>query len=154
MIEKMLTSEYFDKGTLILALICFMVTTLALAQVVPLYFGSITFGLFTGTAIGQAWIKQSSTNTIDKTTDQQTQSTADMNMTAWSAWPDTCYACDEPIDTDMSIRGQFVVHKGESTNQTKATGLCEECVWTYSTLIDNHSHLVKTYDGRENPTEL
>jgi hypothetical protein len=54
----------------------------------------------------------------------------------------------------MRIRGQFVIHKGESQAKTKAVPLCEECTWTHSTLVDNHDALVGIYDEREQPTEL
>lgn len=72
----------------------------------------------------------------------------------YDQWPDQCYVCNDDIPDGMNYRGQYVVHKGEGESQTKAVPLCEECVWTYSTLMDNHDTLVGIYDCRDDPVEL
>lgn len=73
----------------------------------------------------------------------------------YDQWPDKCYVCGKDIDSDMELRGQFVIHKGESEAETRAVPLCEECTWTYTTLTEWHDELVAgVYDRRGDPIDL
>ncbi len=76
-------------------------------------------------------------------------------LVPYDQWPDQCYVCNSDIDGDMKVRGQFVVHKGQSEAETKAAPLCEECTWTYTTLAEYDEQLVSdVYDCRGEPVDL
>lgn len=91
---------------------------------------------------------QGSTHPQPQHTHKSSNSSSEDNIIPYDAWPDECFACSTEIDDDMDIRGQFVVHKGDSVAQTKAVPLCEECTWTYSTLVDNSEPITEICDDR------
>ncbi len=123
----------------------------ALLSVIPTIIGPPALGVLVGTALGQ--LHTNSTNSSG-TTDTTSDNTSAKSIIPYEQWPDECYVCHDSINRDMDIRGQFVVHKGESKSETKAVGLCEECTWTHSTLVDNHDTLVSIYDDRTEPATL
>lgn len=63
----------------------------------------------------------------------------------YDEWPDDCYGCNNTIGT---VRGQFVVQRGENSKKIKAVGLCEECTRTYSTLIEYSDVVQESFDDR------
>lgn len=145
LLEKILTHDYFDEVSLVIALGCFILTTVALAQFIPLIVGSVSFSIFCSICVGKVWIERRVIKTETKT---------ETKIIPYDAWPDSCVACGEDIPDSMELRGQFAVHRNESTSGTKSGGLCNECTRTYSTLVDNHTHLVDVYDKSEEPVEL
>lgn len=141
-----------EKGLFVVMTITLLLTQAAIMGIIPTMVGAIAFGIFSGFSIGKIFIEQreDSSNHIRTKTETEVKE----KIIPYDSWPDDCYTCGEDIDENMEYRGQFVVHKGESDIKTKAVPLCEECMWTHSTLIDNHDRLVETYDGRVEPEEL
>lgn len=133
-------------------LVLFVATQASLIGLIPTFIGSLAFGAFAGIAISKVFIATRRPKMDHVTSDSSP--VVETELVPYSKWPDECYACLNEIPDDMEIRGQFVIHKGESESQTKAVPLCESCTWTYSTLVDNHDTLVEIYDERDEPTEL
>lgn len=142
-----------SRGALLAVLLTlFLVVEATLIGLIPTIFGSAALGIFAGLSIGKLYIYAPASSIDDVTT--RNNSIVETEIVPYNSWPDKCYICDDEVEEDMEIRGQFVVHKGESESQTKAVPLCEECTWTHSTLIDNHDMLVGIYDERQETTEL
>lgn len=152
LLEKIVTHDYFDGVSLAIALGCFILTTLALAQFIPLIVGSVSFGIFCGICVGKVWIERRVIKARRRRSATETKT--ETKIIPYDKWPDSCVACGEDIPDSMELRGQFTVHRNESTSGTKSGGLCNECTRTYSTLVDNHTHLVDVYDKSEEPVEL
>lgn len=144
-----------DGALLGLLVALFISTQVALIGLVPTIFGSIVFSIFAGISIGKLYVYDP-TPDMDHMDHAVSDSTpvVETELVPYDKWPDECYVCRDDIPNDMEIRGQFVIHKGESEAETKAVPLCEECTWTHSTLVDNHDTLVKIYDERTEPTEI
>lgn len=66
----------------------------------------------------------------------------------YNEWHEECYACDRNIEQTSNNRGQFVVHRYESTEHTAAVGLCAKCTRHFSTLIENWEQFEPTMDVR------
>lgn len=130
----------------------FVVAQVALLGLIPPLLGAIALGLLAGTAMGKGYI-QNKAQGIEHVTSNN-DPIVETEIIPYDQWPDKCYVCHDDIPDDMEIRGQFVIHKGESESRTKAVPLCESCTWTHSTLVDNHDTLVEIYDERDEPTEL
>jgi len=89
--------------------------------------------------------QQTDTSTQAKTVEVEKE------VVPYQSWPDTCYACNKEITESMEKRSQFAVHKGESLDEVKSVPLCDECTWTYSTMIDSHGKLTQIWE--ESPAE-
>jgi len=130
-----------EKGTMFIALAGLVVGMLALQGWVPVIAGSIALGLLAGQAfrpILQTSTVRTKTETIDK-------------IVPYNDWPDECYGCGQTLG---SVRGQLAIHKGESTDQMKAVGLCETCTRTHSTLLDYSDRVQEAFDHRGEPEEI
>ena len=141
-----------DTGALGVMAGSFVVAQVALLGLIPPILGGIALGLLTGTAIGKGYIQNKTPDLKNVTSNNDP--IVETEIIPYDQWPDECYVCHDDIPDDMEIRGQFVIHKGESESRTKAVPLCESCTWTHSTLVDNHDTLVEIYDERGKPSEL
>lgn len=138
--------KLWSENTLLLVmLVLFLVTAVAIAGLIPTIIGNFTFGIFAGTAIGKIFIENTRTEIREREVEK---------IVPYEQWPEQCYSCGDEIPESMEYRGQYVVHKGEDAAKTKAVGLCEECTWTYSTLVDNHERFIDPLDCRNDPIEL
>ena len=154
LLEKIVTHDYFNEVSLLIALAAFMLTTLALAGALPSTVGSLSFGIFAGVCFGKVWIEQAGAKRRRDRSNTTTSSNTEKEIIPYENWPDSCVACGKEIPDSMELRGQFCVHRDESVADTKAGGLCSECTRTYSTLVDNHTQLLDIYDKSEDPVEL
>jgi len=145
-------AAWSNKALAVAMMACFVVAQLAILGLIPGIIGGLALGGLAGTAIGKVFIENRGPD-IDHVMSDNSP-VVETELVPYDKWPDECYVCRDDIPDDMEIRGQFVIHKGESEAETKAVPLCEECTWTHSTLIDNHDHLVGIYDERQEPTEL
>lgn len=75
-------------------------------------------------------------------------------------WPTFCYACSSNIEqtSDSSNmfcneRGQFVVHRGESPEETVGVGLCSECTVQFMTIIDHWDEFKPAFNSAEQEDE-
>lgn len=141
-----------DKGSLGVMAGCFFVAQVAMLGFIPPIFGGFALSGLAGTAIGKVYIQNQGPD-MDHVIDNS-DPVVETEIVPYDKWPNECYVCRSDIPDDMDIRGQFVIHKGESQSKTKAIPMCEECTWTHSTLVDNHDTLVGIYDERQQPTEL
>ncbi len=66
----------------------------------------------------------------------------------YDEWHEECYACGRNIKHTSTNRGQFVVHRDESTEHTAAVGLCGKCTRHMSTLIEMWEEVEPTIDVR------
>lgn len=127
-------------------LLLFILTLAAFIGIVPSIFGFLTLGILTGTAIAGNVLNQSTQDSGD-TLDAYDDSSSD------SVTIDECYPCSSYIDTDSSVYGELTLYNTR-TQSEKDVPLCESCTWTYTTLADNHDHLVKVYGERGDTEEI
>lgn len=71
-------------------------------------------------------------------------------------WHDNCYACGTDMEKTRSeesiqfqTRGQFVIHRGNSAEQTAAVGLCQKCTRHMGTIIENWDEFEPAVDVRK-----
>lgn len=145
-----------DKGAVGIMIVCLIVSQVALMGFIPTIIGNFSLGVLAGTGIAKVvFNNDSNDNSIDKYNQPVSKEVeTKKEIVPYNQWPDECYVCNDNIPENMSIRGQYVVHKGESNTQMKAIPLCESCTWTHATLLDNHDRMTKIFDERENETEL
>lgn len=133
-------------------LACMVITQLSIAGIMfgPVV-GGVAVGSIAGIAIAEAFFRERDSGDIQI---NDTERVVETEVVPYDEWPSDCYSCGKDIEKSMEVRGQFVVHKGQSEAETKAVGVCESCVWTYGTLFDNADELTRIYDHRGDPVEL
>lgn len=138
-LEWLIKKIHTDKGAIILTFSSFVVVEMALLGWIPMVIGALALVV---SLVSLAILIEIVTDQEDIVYETESE------IIPYENWPDSCYVCNGEIPDDMRTRGQFAINKGESVSMTKSIGLCEECTWTYSTLLDNHDELVRIYDDR------
>lgn len=122
---------------------------LVLVEIIPVIFIGIPAGYIIGDILFVYVVPDDSDDTTVRSDSPIQVEKETETIVPYEDWPTECYGCGESITDDMDVRGQFVVHKGESVANTKAVGLCDECTWTGSTVVDNMYQFTEPFDGRD-----